>query len=296
MKETGKARLIRSVRVLARIIRLRNALITFFGVLVGATLVDTVEVIPMNSDVMMAGLAAFLIVGGGNTLNDFFDYEIDKTNRPDRPIPSGMISRSDSLMLSATLFLVGLGLAKSINRYALIIAITNTLILILYAKFSKRLLLISNLSISYLVASIFLFGAVSVSSDINGNTGSIHLATVLFACAFLMTFTREIVKDIEDFEGDRRAYSRTLPIVLGISNAKRIAIVFGLTAVVLSLVPLVHSYQTINESIYGIIIGLADVIFVAALTMYAPLSQKVMVLGMLLSLFGFFFGNIATKI
>lgn len=289
-------RFLKNLLVLLQMIRFRNAIITLFGVIIGATLVYTESGIPLQGEVILAGIVAFLIVGGGNTLNDFFDYEIDKINKPNRPLPAGKISRSDVLMLSASLFLIGLGLAKSINKYCLIIGLINTLILIIYAKFSKRLLLISNLSISYLVASVFLFGAFSLSSDVGLEIHNMKLVIVLFASAFLMTFSREIMKDIEDLEGDSRAYSKTLPIRLGAKNARILAIFFGVVAIFISLIPIIFQYPTINQTVYAVIIGTADLVFIAALTMYAPLSQKVMILGMIFSMFGFFWGNLKTKI
>lgn len=286
-------RFARAGHTLFKLIRIRNCFIVFFGVVVGATLVHTGPgIFPTNAGVYVAGLSAALIMAGGNTLNDYFDLGTDKINKPNRPIPAGKVSRSDALMLAIGLFLVGVGLAKSINGYCLAIALVNTIMLILYAVYSKRLLLISNINISYLVASVFLYGALSLGGG--PILSQSRFVAVLAGCAFFMTFSREIVKDIEDVEGDRKTYAVTLPIKVGVGKARAIAMFFGLIAILLSVIPYFLRYPEINRGLYGSIIAIADLAFVSALTMYAPLGQRIMIVGMVFSLLAFFFGSITT--
>ncbi len=284
-------KMIRAMNTFFSLIRIRNCFIVFFGVLIGAMLItDGGEIIPPSKLVYIAGFSAAFIMMGGNTLNDYFDIDIDKVNKPNKPLPSGKISRSDTLMLSIGLFLIGAGLAKSINIYCLSLAVVNIVMLILYAIYSKRLILISNFTIAYLVASVFLFGALS-AGNVDLLTKS-RFVVVLSVCAFFMTFSREIVKDIEDIEGDKKMYSQTLPIVYGAKKAKRLAMMFGLFAILLSVVPYLMKYPGINHNAYAIVIGFADLVFLSALTMFAPLGQRIMVFGMILSLSAFFFGRI----
>ncbi|HHQ45229.1 MAG TPA: hypothetical protein ENN13_03725, partial [Candidatus Altiarchaeales archaeon] len=92
--------------------RPRNMLMAFIGVFTGAVLYTQDYNLLM---LFAAALSASLILAGGNGMNDYFDFEIDRVNKPERPIPSGRITRSDAMMLSIVFFLSGLGLAKAVN-------------------------------------------------------------------------------------------------------------------------------------------------------------------------------------
>jgi len=120
-------KILEKIRSYLQLIRARNCAIAFIGVLVGASLAQPHLDILSHQGVLLAATAAFLIVGGGNAINDYFDYEIDKTNKPRRPIPSGRVSRSDAFMLSIVMFLVGVWLAHSINRYAFLLAVSRAI-------------------------------------------------------------------------------------------------------------------------------------------------------------------------
>ncbi len=285
-------KVLKAAIVILRLVRIRNCLIAFFGVIVGAVLVAE----PGRGVVMpayVAALTAAIVTGGGNALNDYFDALIDRVNRPDRPIPSRRIQKSDALMLAISLLLVGLGLSKTVNTYCLAIAALNVFILIVYAAYSKRMLFVANLGVSYLVASVFIFGALAElgSPRTDVNAGGILVAAVITACAFFMTLSREIIKDVEDIEGDRKMYSRSIPIVFGARNAKNVSILFAGVAILLSFAPLIYQFPTLNLKAYGIIIGVADISFISALTMFPALSQRIMIVGMILSLTAFLVGK-----
>lgn len=276
-------------KTLSDLFRIRNCLMALFGVLIGATIAYSSAAIMPGPKVMLAGIAAFLITGAGNAINDFFDVEIDKINKPHRPIPSGRISKSDAMMLSLSLFMISIALAKYINFYALLIALINSIILIVYAKYSKRLLLVSNMGVSYLVASIFIFGVVATDAF---DAGEIKIISIITACAFLMTFSREIIKDIEDMEGDSRKYSVTLPIRIGVEKSRKIAEIFAVSAVLLSTSPFFINPAPFNLYVYGLSIAIADAIFLLALTRNPAKGQKMMIFGMSLALFAFLLGNL----
>lgn len=280
------------LRTLLELIRLRNAVMSVFGVFIGAVLLNVGSPIDYGA-VSFATISAALILGGGNTLNDYFDYEIDKVNKPSRPIPSGRISRSDAFILSLVMFLLGLGFSKAINNFCLGIAIFNTIVLIAYAKYSKKMLLLANISISYLVASIFVYGACSVYEKGQWiNPSGIMLVSVVTICSFLINLSREIVKDIEDVKGDAKAYSKTLPLVIGVEKSKRIALFFTLAAIVFSYTPVFNPTTGFNELIYVILITATNVILLSAYRMAAAASQQLIVLGMGMALLSFFLGII----
>ncbi|OYT53140.1 MAG: digeranylgeranylglyceryl phosphate synthase [Candidatus Altiarchaeales archaeon ex4484_2] len=284
-------------RLLLSLMRFRNCVIGFLGVLVGASFTYSGFGVFLSPDVFTAGLAAFLIIGAGNILNDYFDIEIDKINKPNKPLPAGRISKSDALMLSIILFLFGVGLSKLVNHYILYLAALNTVVLILYATYSKRLLFVSNLVISYLVASVFVFGALTNVRSIASLDDSVFtVLSVLVLCSFLMTLSREIIKDIEDVKGDKYKYAQTLPVRFGTSTARKVAALFTLLAVLSSLLPFILYVGLFNLVVYAVLVGLADMVFLASMFMPEYIAQRAIVGGMLISLFAFLLGDITSKI
>ncbi|MBD3260604.1 MAG: digeranylgeranylglyceryl phosphate synthase [Candidatus Altiarchaeales archaeon] len=267
------------------LVRPRNMILAFVGVVTGALLYTgpPLEFWP----ILCAALTASLILGAGNALNDYFDFESDKINKPERPIPSGRISRSDTLMMSIVLFMAGIGLSKAINDYTLVIATLNALMLIIYARYSKKLFFLANIVVSYLVASIFLFGAVA-SLKQTPSLGMINpLFTTLIATSFLSTMAREIVKDVEDMPGDEKIYSNTLPIKAGTKRAREIAFLFMFAAVAASLYPLFNPPTGFNLLFYAAMILTADILFLLSFTMHESIAQRLMVAGMFISLTGY---------
>ena len=238
-------------------------------------------------DAIKVFLVVFLITGAGNAINDYFDIEIDRINKPQRPIPSGKIGLSAALYFSLTLFATGTLLAATINFACGAIAFVNSLLLIYYASTLKRTALFGNIAVGYLTGSTFLFGGAVFFEH-----GGIETVIVLFLLATLATMAREIVKDIEDIEGDKEDGARTLPILIGAKKAAYIASFFGLIALLASPLPYIQSLMGIR---YIFIIAIADILI--AVAVYEILaknnparSSKMFKLAMLFALISFIAG------
>ncbi|ANF22740.1 geranylgeranylglycerol-phosphate geranylgeranyltransferase [Thermococcus piezophilus] len=182
---------------------------------------------------LKTSLLVFLVVtlgcAGGNTINDYFDYEIDKVNRPDRPLPRGAMDRKTALWYAMLLFAVGMALAYMINRYAFILAVIAYVTMCLYAWKLKPLPFIGNLVVAGLTGATPLYGAVAVEH--------FGLAGYLAICAFLVNVAREVIKDIEDVEGDLVKGAKTLPIIWGKKKAAYVGSFFALLTVIASFLP-----------------------------------------------------------
>ena len=85
------------LKTIVRLMRFRNVVISFLGVYVGALVFSLSEPIA-GYQILKAALSASIILGAGNTLNDYFDYEIDRINRPKRALPANKISKSDAIV------------------------------------------------------------------------------------------------------------------------------------------------------------------------------------------------------
>ncbi|AAL82087.1 geranylgeranylglycerol-phosphate geranylgeranyltransferase [Pyrococcus furiosus DSM 3638] len=166
---------------------------------------------------------------GGNTANDYFDYEIDKINRPNRPLPRGAMSRRAALYYALLQYAIGSILAYFLNIRAFVFATIAYFLTFLYGWKLKPLPLVGNITVAALTAATPIYGAIGV--------GRIGLAGYLAICAFLVNVSREIMKDIEDIEGDKALGARTLPIIIGEKKAAIIAAIFGFLTVIASFLP-----------------------------------------------------------
>jgi geranylgeranylglycerol-phosphate geranylgeranyltransferase len=176
-----------------------------------------------------AVVATLAATGAGNAINDYFDRDIDRINRPDRPIPRGAVSPRGTLAFSAVLFGLAVVGTLLVPRPAQAIAVVNLLALVAYTKLFKGLPGVGNLVVGYLTGSTFLFGGAAV--------GNLSGAVVLFLLAGVATVTREIVKDVEDVAGDREEGLRTLPIAVGERPALWVGVAIMAAAVLASAYP-----------------------------------------------------------
>jgi geranylgeranylglycerol-phosphate geranylgeranyltransferase len=172
-----------------------------------------------------------LITAAGNTINDFFDADIDAINRPDRPIPSGAVNRISARGFAVTLFLAGILLSFFTNPICIGITILNSLILVAYAAKLKKMPLLGNIAVAYLSASIFLFGGA-----FSGWEGFIHMVPIA-AITFFAMLSRELFKDAEDVEGDKAGGADTLPLRIGIKKTSHLALASTVIAVAVSFIP-----------------------------------------------------------
>jgi geranylgeranylglycerol-phosphate geranylgeranyltransferase len=169
------------------------------------------------------------------------------------------------------------------------VALLNSALLYAYAWKLKRGGFTGNVVVSYLVASPFLFGGIAV-----GGVG-VFVTLLLVLCAALANVGREIVKDIEDYEGDK-GYAETLPIKIGFKRSAEIAVLFVLLAIAAS--PLPYIFGLLNVG-YITIIALADVFFLYVMIEFlkdvsmenARETQKLIKAGMGIALFAFFVGS-----
>ena len=149
---------------------------------------------------------------GANVLNDYFDYETDKINRPDRSIVIGEITKQQALYFSIISFIIGIYFALRLSYDSQIISLIISLpLLFLYNAKIKNYPLIGNIIVSLIIGLTFIYAGVVFE-----NVKPLIVPSLL---AFGLTLIREVVKDIADLEGDEAIGSRTLPIVFGKQKA-----------------------------------------------------------------------------
>jgi len=233
--------------------------------------------------VMLGMLITFLISGAGMIVNDIRDLNIDKTNRPDRPLPAGKMKARNAWAYCAVLFIIGNALAIAfLSREALYVTLLASSLLLVYNSYLKRVVMAGHLAISFLVGLAFLYGGV-----IAGN----YLPVLpLMLLAFLSNAGREVFKTIEDALGDKKHHVTTITIRYGAHTAKKVASVFIIVAVLLSFVPYVLG---ILGKSYLAIVLVADVVFVAATVVPMRHASKLTKAAMVAALIAFIVGAYA---
>ncbi|MFC7166472.1 geranylgeranylglycerol-phosphate geranylgeranyltransferase [Halospeciosus flavus] len=236
-----------------------------------------------------AVVATWFATGAGNAINDYFDRDIDRINNPERPIPRGDASPRGALAFSVVLFA---GAVVSVVAFlpllAIAIAVVNLLALVTYTTVFKGLPGAGNAVVAYLGGSTFLFGAAAVGDPLAG--------VVLFVLAALSTFTREVVKDVEDVEGDREEGLNTLPIAVGERRALWVGAVVLVVAVLAS--PLPYLWGTFGLA-YLVAVAPADVVmlYAARRSFDDPAAgQSLLKYGMFLAAAAFVVGRVALAV
>lgn len=213
-------------------------------------------------------LATVLIAASGYIINDYFDIKVDYLNRPRQLVVGKSIKRRHAMALHLVINIVGLAIAAyvalSIGHPLLVLfQLVSAALLWFYSVSFKKQILIGNVIIASLTALVpftagyyevaVMFDKVASLSDYDLNLGSLlfSIKYLLYwvigysLFAFLLTLIREIVKDMEDIEGDKEVGCKTLPIVYGISKTKKIAIF--ITLLTLSAIASLETIQIISR-------------------------------------------------
>ena len=176
-------------------------------------------------------LAVVFIAAGGYAINDYFDVRIDAVNRPDRLIVTRTLTKQQAMLTHQILtvlgVLMGLVVSYKVRSWSLaLIMIFVPGMLWFYSSSYKRQFFLGNLIVALVVALAPLSVAIADTAYLSKQYGEILAYTQLtrqiwswIGCislfAFLLTLAREIVKDLQDQEGDREYECHTLPIILG---------------------------------------------------------------------------------
>lgn len=163
-------------------------------------------------------LTYFLVAAGGNVVNDIFDIEVDKINRPHRALPSGRMTVRQAWWFVALLSILGIIFAWLPGRpISALIVICFEIIGYAYAAKVKTLGLAGNFMVAFSFAFGLIYGSVAYAEVVGTLTvNPIPIPTWLFFfTAFLILQARETIKGAEDVEGDELRDVRTIARIYG---------------------------------------------------------------------------------
>ena len=213
--------------------------------------------------ITLIAITTILATASGYVINDIIDIDIDKINRPDRPLASGKISLRKARRLYWVL--LGTGFAGSIVLWLWlehliypIFFLFCAYLMFFYSKRWKGSYFIGNLVVAILcAASILVVLAPDWNNPWLGSEG-IHSLTAIIVLAwfgFAATLYREMVKDIEDMDGDQKAGLGTVPIVSGKQFATRSSLFLGSVIIISLITYLTLNWATSSWSVKAILIA-----------------------------------------
>lgn len=280
--------MVRTVKYIAaffRLVRYQNLLIiastmAIFRWFVFVPLLKIDNFTPQLSDKLfiLLVLATVLLAAAGYVINDYFDRKADLINRPGKVILGRILRRRAGMVwhfiLTGSGILLGVYVAYSVGQLKLsIVFFLISGVLWFYSTTYKRQVLLGNVIVAILVAMVPLiilifelpllldkyhFYLVSEPSEINLLIGWV-IGYAIFA--FLLTLIREIVKDLEDFEGDFAFGRQTIPIAWGPLTAKRIVLSLCIVTIILVLLVIYKFKWSVLSIIYGVVLVVIPLLF-----------------------------------
>ena len=218
---------------LVKLTRPVNCVMMGFAVFVGAVLANPQFSSVDWLNIFFGFVTGFTLTAASMTINDYYDRGIDAINEPSRPIPSGLVTPREALAFVFGLSVIGFIFAYLTSVLCLAVAVVSWIIVVTYVTVGKRSGLPGNFLVSTCVAIPFIYGSITVLSQVQLNVW-------LFALmAFLSNTGREITKGIVDIKGDMAESVKTLAVRYGEKNAAVAAALFYVSAVALTPIPLV---------------------------------------------------------
>ena len=201
-------------------------------------------------------LASALVTSSSFAVNDYFDYNIDRVNKPGKPIPSGVVPRDRALVFGAALFLAGFSASLAANLSATLLLLITYGLSLLYNGYAKKTGLLGNIIVSFSVSMAFVYGSLTAVNSAD--------PVVLFVAflSFFINLGREVVQSIQDMEGDRVEGVRSVALVKGPRVAAALGSAFS--AVSLTTAPIVLFFTSDVATPSFLLIILAEAGFIAS--------------------------------
>ncbi|HVO76741.1 MAG TPA: geranylgeranylglycerol-phosphate geranylgeranyltransferase [Candidatus Bathyarchaeia archaeon] len=229
--------------------------------------------------------AAAFATAAGNTINDIYDVDIDRVNKPARPLPAGQIGVRAAVLLYAFCVAAAIAICSLLPRPDAAWIGIWIVMLHVYSWRLKRMYLAGNVLVAAVAGSGFLLGAHAA--------GRLSAGAIPAAYTFLFVVGREIVKDVDDIEGDEACRATTFPIVSGRRAALTTALAIFLALCISFPIP---SFMGLYRPAYGIIM-LLTVVPILLVSIWITLSGRrlglvssLLKLGMFFGCVGFYFG------
>ncbi len=233
-----------------------NAFITLVSVWIAAFISPQFH---LNRNLFLGSVIAALVASGANIINDIFDLEIDRINKPKRLLPSGQVSPKEAWLYFGIAYALAFLLSLFCTFTMFVIAVIIACLLIIYSARLKRTVLWGNITVSVSSAMAFIYGALTVGDWRPG------LIPAIFA--FFFHLGREIIKDMQDLEGDLRQQSVTFPGRFGVKASVALVNAVFIFLIILTFLPyILHIYG--NLYLWIVILGVDSVLLFTSIYLW----------------------------
>ena len=226
----------RKIITFLKFIRIQNSLISLFTVFVYSII--SFGSIKQLNELLILALITMLSLSSGNIINDISDIDIDRINKPNRPLPS----REISIFTAKLIYILFVFSAVCISFYfrlnVPLLVVFNNIMLFFYSRFLKETMLWGNFVVSYLTMSVLLLCAFAFN----------NFVMVVLPClfAFFANFIRELVKDLEDLEGDKALNLQTFAIIFSLKTNKLFILFLSILLILSAYLPILQHDVSIS--------------------------------------------------
>lgn len=211
-----------------KLFRFEHQLMLSFAVFIGM-----VQVRVPSIEILFFSLITPIFIGAASfALNDYFDLEVDRINRPSRPLVRGLINPKSALISSIILYFLGILSSILVSLPCMLIALIYAILSAAYDAKLKEKGLIGNIIVAAGMAIPFIYGGFAVTEN------PPFLIYIFALIVFLVGLGREILKGIVDVEGDKLRGVKSIPLIYGEKIAAKIAANLILSSIILSLTPI----------------------------------------------------------
>ncbi len=187
--------------------------------------------LPARAEAALGFFSVFCVSAAALILNDYFDLESDRINAPERPLPAGLVTERDVILLFRLVTLAGFVASALISLTALATTLAVWAVGLLYNWRFKKSGLIGNLMVSFSVGMTFIYGGLVVGKPFEVIVWFFGLLVLL------INLGEEIAADAMDITGDRQTHTRSLAIRFGPERALSVSAAIFLVVIVLSCLP-----------------------------------------------------------
>lgn len=241
-----------------------NLLIAFVSVWAAAVIAGDLFI---SYRILAASFSGALITAYGNAVNDLFDSETDRINKPFRPLPSGALTRKEAWVAAMIFSVAGILLSFYVDYLAIAVAFAAVVLLTLYTPIFKGYLFAGNIAVALVSSLAFIYGGIAVEKP------SGALIPAVFA--FLLHLGREMVKDVQDIAADRKSGISTGASIDNSETARMMAAGVFILLVIATIIPfLTHHYSFVY--FLTVVLGVDLALVIAAIRLFQTDDPEVM--------------------
>ncbi|MEM4717390.1 MAG: geranylgeranylglycerol-phosphate geranylgeranyltransferase [Desulfurococcaceae archaeon] len=231
-------------RAYIELIRVPNSVLSGVGAIFSILVFSDYQLRPL--EIVVGFLTGFLLTSSSMIINDVVDLEVDKMNKPWKPIPRGDVNPGEAKITSLILALIGNTLNTLLGPRALIVALTYTIIGIGYSYTRRH-------AWSHFLVALSTTGPIVYGYIVAGvNPHDLSFTTLFAATMFTVNLAREFLKAIQDVQGDKTRGYKTIATTIGPEKASIAMLTVGITAVTLALATITLTMSNLYKALIAI--------------------------------------------